>query len=126
MEELQEPSVAVIVLPSQLPSTLPKHSLYLPLINRPSFDLGTALPTLSSAFSVRVVSDSAHYAWERVGLPLEKTLLLDAERPDTVVDEADLELMDHTALSKAFASLIWGKKEDKRKFDVDFNALSGW
>lgn len=126
MEGFDEPSLAVIILPSQLPSSLPDHSLYLPLINRPSFNLGTALPALSSAFSHQVVSDSAHYAWERAGLPQEKTLLLDVDHPDTVADEADLEHLDGIVLAKAFASLIRSDRKSNHYVNDEDSVFNGW
>ena len=123
MEDCDGPSLAVVLLPSQLPTIIPNHSLYLPLISRPSFNLGDALSPLSSAFSAQVVRDSAYYAWERVDLPQEKTLSLDIERPNKVIDESELENINHVVLSKAFNTLIWGEKEKSDIRDLSYDSF---
>lgn len=105
-DHIEEPSLAIILLPSRIPSVLPNHTLYLPLISHPFLDLPSSLAGASSAFSEQVVSDSAQYSWDQLDIPREKILILRNERSDVVLDETQLEHLDSVVVAKAFAGLL--------------------
>lgn len=101
-----------MLLPSRLPSFLPRHSFYIPLISPSSIDFGSASPLVSSAFSEQVTVDSAHYTWEKLDLPKEDIIVLDREHPDAILDASALESTHRkAALAEAFSVIF--KKSSK-------------
>ena len=107
---LEGPTLALVLLPSSLPAVLPKHDLYLPLINTPALDLGSSIPALSSTFSEQVMRDSAQYAWNSVKIPVGRRIVLDHGHPDAILKVTDLErLGQYTARANFRRALIRSK-----------------
>lgn len=102
------PSLAIVLLPSSLPSCLPKHDYYLPLINPPSLNFGFSTLSNESAFSESVVSDSAQYAWECLEVPHEKLIVLDPRRPNTIWDVTFFNDQEEEVLVTAFSVIFSG------------------
>ena len=102
------PSLAIVLLPSSLPSCLPKHDYYLPFINPPSLNFGFSALSNESAFSESVVSDSAQYAWECLEVPHEKLIVLDPRRPNTIWDVTFFNDQEEEVLVTAFSVIFSG------------------
>ncbi|KAI5122290.1 hypothetical protein M0805_002369 [Coniferiporia weirii] len=124
----EEPSLALILLPSRLPSALPKHTYYLPLISPPSLDFGTSIPVISSSFSEQVMSDSAQYAWERLEIANECLIALDTSRPNEILDVTALESLDRITLADRLSVLFdqGAEASPSRASEVDRLFANKW
>lgn len=100
------PSLAIILLPSRLPSVIPKHTRYLPLISPPSLDFGTSDKSQSSSFSEQVMRDTAQYAWNCLAVSSDEIIYLDDKNPDNILDVTSLHTLDDSVLVDKLSSVF--------------------
>lgn len=100
---LNVPSLAIILLPSTLPSELPNHTFYLPLINPPSMDFSSSasMPRSLSTFSEQIVADSAYYAWNRLEIRSNRVIHIDDERLDEIHDVSVIDRISRETMVRA-------------------------
>lgn len=101
-----------MLLPSRLPTVLPNHTFYLPLISPTSLDFGgTSEPVVYSTFSEQILRDSAQYTWGRLNVPRQKIVLPDVNRPDVIFDVSEMDGIDRHRLVAVFGKLVNTEKQ---------------
>ncbi|KLO17183.1 hypothetical protein SCHPADRAFT_900813 [Schizopora paradoxa] len=118
-EEITGPSLGIIILPANVPSDLPAHTLYLPLLNiEPlTFESGLA--------SRHIAEDTANYTLKSLEIPKDELVDIYPSREDAILDIGELGSVDARTAAKAFSKLSLRKKSQKH-LDVATLFGNGW
>lgn len=106
-------TLAVVFLPSAL-SSLPSHTLYLPVFTSPSVPNDTA--GLSRTFLRQAIEDK----WQDLRAPLSQLLLVNEDYPSAVISEEEVDTLEPSEVVVGFRPLLpHGRK------GVNMKALTG-
>jgi len=102
-----KPSLAIVFLPSSLTS-LPRHTLFLPVIASPRLDDDPA------GFSKDYVQKSTEHSWESLDVPASRLLLSNVESPSAILHEEEIDILEPTEVAFGFEPLLSHGKRSLR------------
>lgn len=111
--------MGIIILPAAVPTVLPAHTLYLPLLNREPL-------TFESGLASRLVAeDTAKYTLRSLKIPDDELVDVYPTSQDTILDIGELGSVDARTAEKAFSRLSLRKKTQKHSDTVTLFG-NGW
>jgi hypothetical protein len=95
----RKPSLAIVFLPSSLTS-LPRHTLFLPVIASPCLEDDPA------GFSKDYVQKSIQHNWEALGVPASRLLLSNVDSPSAILHEDEIDILEPSEVAFGFEPLL--------------------